>query len=329
MQADGRELYVIARTIKGERFHLSTRTHNLTAAMKQLTRFETNPHTYSPAGDEVEEVLLLTNELILEHRKWSIEVRKNTRHHANSVAHRLGEWMADLGRRDLRKLTLRHDIKPALERWQTSRQLRIIAIKSFYAWLRKERHLLTNAQDPTLDLPVPQVTPEKAKRRKAVEPARIKAAWRQLKGAPRDMLEVLAATGMHVTELERFIRSAESQLIKGKRPLAVLVTRHKTGVLTRIPLNDKSHVAAAERLKKVGQVPRWFRKKLIAACLRAKVEPFTPGVMRHSVATHAVASGATPDAVAAFLHHKDKRTTERFYIDVAAPRGQVPVLKMR
>jgi site-specific recombinase XerD len=329
IQKDGRPLYVIARTIRGERFHLSTRAHNLTAAMKQLERFEADPHGYSPAGVEGDEPLMLTNELILEHHAWSLNVRRNSRHHANDVAHRLSEWMEELGRRDLRKLTMRNDIKPALNRWETNRQHRIIALKSFYAWLRKEKHLLISAEDPTLDLPVPQAIPEKHQRKKVVEQSRVRAAWRQLKGGYADMLEVLAATGMHVSELERFIRQPEAHLVYGKRPLATLVTRHKSGDWTRIPLSDAAQVRAAERLKERGTVPRWFRLHLKEACQRAGVEVFTPGVLRHSVATHAVQKGAKPADVADMLGHRDKRTTEKFYIDAAIPRGQVPVMKMR
>lgn len=327
-QRDGRPLFVIARTIEKKRFHISTRTHNLTAAMKQLERFEADPWNYSPAGVETEPPLLLTNELILEHHAWSVGVKHNSRHHANDIAHRLGEWMAELGRRDLRKLTMRNDVRPALNRWATNRQHRIIALKVFYGWLRKEKHLLTSAEDPTLDLPVPQAVAEKQRRKKVVELARVRAAWGKLKGRYADMLEVLAATGMHVSELERFIRQDEAHLVYSKRPLATLVTRHKSGDWTRIPLSEPSHVRAAERLKKGGTVPRWFRLHLKEACVRAGVEVFTPGVLRHSVATHAVRQGATPDEVAAFLHHRDKRTTEKFYIDVAMPRGQVPVMKL-
>lgn len=329
VKLDGQRVFVIEREVRGKRFHVSTHAHNLRAAMAQLERFEADPNGYNPLGDSSEEPLLLSTELILKHRNWSVEVKGNTRHHAKEVAARLAEWMVALGPKDLRALTMRDDIKPTLEKWKTSRRHRIIALKAFYAWLRKEEHLLASANDPTLDLPVPQAVPEKTKRRKAVEPARIKAAWRELEGSYRDMLEVLAATGMHVSELERFIRKPDSQLVKGKQPKAVLVTRHKTGILTRIPLNDTSHVAAAERLKERGTVPRWFRRHLRDACERAGVEPFNPGVLRHSVATYAVQKGATPDAVAQFLHHRDKRTTERFYVDVAAPTNQVPTVKMR
>ena len=329
-QVDGRKLYIIAKMVRGERFHVSTRAHGIKAAMAQLERFEADPHGYSPAGvSEAKAELVLSNALILEHFKWSIEVKGNTRHHAKEMGDRLADWQDDLHGKDLREVTLRDDIKPALDRRSTCRAHRIAAIKGFYGWLRKEKHILTSAEDPTLDLPIPAARPEKTKRRKAVEPERIRAAWVQLKGGYRDMLELLAATGMHVTELERFIRSEESQLVKGDKPLAVLMTRHKTKVLTRIPLNQPSHVAAAERLKAKGTVPRQFRLALYEACDKAGVVRFPPGVLRHSVATNAVEAGATPDEVSRFLHHRDKRTTERFYIDVAKPTNQVPVLQMR
>jgi integrase len=330
-QADGRELFIIEREIREERFHVSTRAHNLTAAMKQLERFESNPGAYRPQGDEVVAGLLLTNALVLEHRTWSLDVRRNTWHYANEVARRLFEWMEDLKGVDLRNVSLRDHIKPALERRKTSRRHRIIALKAFYGWLRKEKHLLSSAEDATLDLPVPQAVAEKTKRRKVVEAERIRAAWSKLEGPYRDMLEVLAATGMHVTELERFIRDDEAQLVRphDRRPLGVLVTRHKSGALTRIPLGAREHVAAAERLKARGTVPRWFRRHLRAACEAAGVEPFNPGVLRHSVATFAVEHGATPDQVSRFLGHRDKRTTERFYVDTATPTEAVPVPRLK
>jgi len=55
------------------------------------------------------------------------------------------------------------------------------------------------------------------------------------------------------------------------------------------------------------------------------VEPFGPGVLRHSVATLAVNSGASPAAVAAFLNHRSPRTTLRFYATLATP-VKVPAL---
>jgi integrase len=48
-------------------------------------------------------------------------------------------------------------------------------------------------------------------------------------------------------------------------------------------------------------------------------------VLRHSVATLAVNSGASPAAVAAFLNHRSPRTTLRFYATLATP-VKVPAL---
>jgi hypothetical protein len=46
----GRPVYLIERGVHGIRYHLSTRCHTLAAAMKQLERFEADPHNYTPSG---------------------------------------------------------------------------------------------------------------------------------------------------------------------------------------------------------------------------------------------------------------------------------------
>jgi integrase len=52
---------------------------------------------------------------------------------------------------------------------------------------------------------------------------------------------------------------------------------------------------------------------------------FTPGRLRHSVATWAIEAGADPASLAAFLGHKSPRTTRRFYATHASP-PKVPTL---
>ncbi|QDE68580.1 hypothetical protein BHS09_17190 [Myxococcus xanthus] len=42
-QQDGQPLFIIDRRVRGQRFHVSTRCHNLRLAMKQLERFEADP----------------------------------------------------------------------------------------------------------------------------------------------------------------------------------------------------------------------------------------------------------------------------------------------
>lgn len=331
IQKDGRRLYIIERRRGGQRFHISTRCHTATAAHEHLKRFEADPWGYAQEmreGREPDGGITLTDELILDFRRW--QLARVTRKHANEMAHRLSEWARDLGGRDLRRLELGL-LKAKLAERKTGRQHRIIALKSLCAWLREEKHVLDRKDDVTLDLAVPQAVPEKHKRRKAVDRERVQAALGLLAPAYQDLLLLFGATGWHVTEMERFIREPESEVVHAKRGgvLAVLVTRHKNRKHTRTPITSAEALAAAERLRARGTMPRRPNAALRRACLAAGVEPFTFGVMRHTVGTWAVEEGALPETVSAFLDHADKSTSQRFYIDVAVPTATVPLPALR
>jgi integrase len=340
---DGRETFVIERRVRKKRFHISTRCTEEDAALEHLRRFEMDPANYRPEG-VIEQQVLLSVELITEFHTWSVDVRGNTEKHATEMTKRLNEWATVLDGIDLRRVTLRDHVRPALAQWKGA-QHRIIALKSFYAWLRKARNVLTSAEDPTLDLPVPQAQPEKYQRRKAVSWQQVQDTFAQLAPAYRDVLQVLAATGWHVTELERFVRDGDSRVVRppipvfdkrGRQVLAVLVTRHKSGKQTRTPIVEHAHLAAAERMKARGDMPRKLNEALLSACDAAEGaaltknfahevrEPFTCGVMRHSVATWAVELGASPQDASEYLGHEDKRTTERFYVDLYVPTATIP-----
>ncbi len=329
----GRKTYIIEREVGGHRFHISTRCHIDSAAFKQLERFEANPYAYRPEG-KADIKLLLTNALVEEYESFLLLRRRTTSNHAKEMKSHLADWMEDFGAKDLRRLDLRDDIKPALERRATGRQHRIIALKAFFGWLRKEKGLMKSADDATLDLSVPQAVPARRKRKKAVEWSRVQAAMAHLPKRYADVLTVLAATGMHVTELQRFVRQSDSELIllpTGAKHLAVIVTRHKSGDYTRIPLQHAEHVAAASRLRESRTIPRNLNQELRTACIKAgdKETPFTFGVMRHSVATWAITDGADPATVAQFLGHKDPRTTLRFYADANVPTAAIPPRLLR
>ena len=64
--------------------------------------------------------------------------------------------------RDLRSLSLQ-ELKRFLARWPTARKNRIIAIKSFFSFLREVSATLPSAQDETLALKVPPSRPERGK----------------------------------------------------------------------------------------------------------------------------------------------------------------------
>lgn len=48
-----------------------------------------------------------------------------------------------------------------LAQWSTAKKARIIALKSFFSFLREEEAVLTSARKATLDLKVPQARPGK------------------------------------------------------------------------------------------------------------------------------------------------------------------------
>ncbi len=323
-EKSGRLVFVIERWVNGKKFHISTRTHTRRAALKQLDRFEADPRAYRPDGNDLP--LPLTPDLVKDFFKHLLKERGATSKYAREMARHLGDWAVDLNGKNLRTLQLA-DVRAPLE-GRSNRQHRIIALKGFCRWLRQDRGLLRTAQDITLEVPVPQGSPEKYQRRKVVEIERIEAAFSQLEGAPRDFLLVMASTGMHVTELERFVRGQlGAELLDGDP--AVLVTRHKSGASTRIPLAIPEVVEAARRLRAGAVVPRKLNQQVKDACLRAKVKPFTLGVMRHTVATYAVNAGSPAELVSKFLGHRDKRTTERFYVDLEKPTAGVPVPGLR
>jgi len=332
IQKDGRRLFTLEKRYGGRRYHISTRAHSEKAAYEHLRRWEADPAAYLAEMEEGRQratPVYMTKDLVLEFRRWCLgetkPARENptTRRYANNTANRLFDWMEDIGSRDLRHLDL-----PLLHELLASRpghKNRIIAIKAFFTWLRTKKFLVDRRQDPTLDLLVPQAIPEKYRRRKAVPHEHVRAALQQLKPSYRDCLLLVASTGWHTTELERFVRDPTSRIAAGKDSvLGVLQVRHKTGRITRTPVLSREVLEAAERLRARGQVPRSLNSHLATACKKAKVDRFTFGVIRHSVATWAVEAGTPPDVVAEFLGHLDKRTTARFYADVAVPT--LPVL---
>jgi integrase len=347
-QKNGLSLFIIEKMINGRRYHVSSGAHSMKAARVQLERFEADPSRYDPRGDAGERVRLSSG-LIEEWEAYQL-AKGNTPVYVRDQARKVGMWAVKLRGADLRSLTLRH-LREGLQGLSATKH-RIIAIKSFFSWLRTEKGLVTTAQDATLDLKVPQAEPEKRRRRKVVPWESVEKVlahlaaqaeldrWRP-KGqgdriAPgldaerrRDCLLLLTATGWHVTELQRFIRGGEVVRQASGSVMAVLIVRHKGGELARTPVTHREHLDAAERLRASGKAPRFLEKRHRAVCVAAGVPPFGLGVMRHSVATWAVEAGATPDAVARFLGHKDKRTTERFYVDVAVPTNVIPLRRVQ
>jgi integrase len=327
--SDGRKVYVIERWGGGSRWHIATGCSTERAALKELERFEANPSAYRPRGADGEQ-LRMTSELVLGYRDHQLRAGV-TEEWADEVARCLVEWMRALGTRDIRSLDLHRDIKPALANWTARVPHRIKALKGFFRWLRVERGLVSRQQDATIDLLVPQAKPEKHRRKKVVPPEDVQAVLKHLKQPTRDVLHLLTATAMHLSEIRRLVESGEIvEPMNGEGVLAVLITRHKSGDLTKTPLIYPEHVEAARRLKARGCLPKrmTLARHMKSACETAGVPKFGLGQMRHSVLTWGVEKGASLEQAADFAHHRSKATTAKFYVDLAVPKAPIPILRL-
>lgn len=316
-------MFVIEKMVGGKRFHVSTRATNITAATEQLARFQANPEAYRPGGD-IGRPVRMTAALVLDFCAWQRDVRRVSQAYVRDLRKYLADWLEDIGERDLRALESSR-LRELVGR-RTSRAHRIAALKVFFGWLRLERGLVKHHQDATLDLRVPQSTPEKYTRRKVLDFAAVEAIMPHLTDFGRACVTMFCATGWHRNELDRFARVGE--LVDRGDGTFTAVTSHKSGDVHRTHLQQPEHVEAARVLLERGLVPTKLWREFHAASAKAglpREKWVTPGVFRHSVATWAVEDGASLEQVSKFLGHKDPRTTARFYVDMREPIAAVPV----
>lgn len=320
-----RDIYVIERRVAGVKFKVSTRASSLTAAMKQLERFEADPDNYRPADGRVG--LALTAELILEYRQH--QVGKGLSHGwTRDVARLLAHWADDLAGKDLRKLDLQKDIKPILQRRGGGVVSRGNALRGFMKWLRREKGLLKKHEDATVDLAPPKGRPRKVTDPRDMRLEDVRAVAPHLADHPRDILVLQMGTGWHLSEVRRFAERGQLHVPREGDVLAVLITEHKGGRLTQTPLRHPEHVEAAKRLKlRGGILTDWVlnyhaRRASEAAGLKRR---FYFGSMRHSVGTWAVEAGAREAEVSEFFGHRSRTTTRDTYVRAKVPTVSVPV----
>lgn len=326
VDARGRDVYVIRKSINGTRYEISTRCNTQRAAMKQYERFEADPENYEPQGNPKREPLYLTERLAQEFLDWSRDEKKNSEQWRWTQRWCLKWWGAKLQNIDLRggmNMLVQH-INPALDAEPKNRAHRIRVLKAFYGWLRKKKHLVAPHEDPTLDaLPAPQPRPEQWRRDKVIPLDHFKKVRPLLDEHWRDAMDVQAGTGWHVTETIRFAEAGEVQPYPGKdkNVAGVLVCpRAKGGGPVRTGVSAKV-LKAAKRLRQRGTMTRKnYVLAIRAACKEAGVAVFTPGRFRHTVSTFAVNQGEDEGLVSSFLNHQDKKTTKRFYSTHATPK---------
>ena len=311
--AKGKKVFIIHKRVRGKLYEVSTRCVSSAAAEAQYRRFQLDPENYNPEGEKPRVRLTLDATLGRDFLFWSRDVKRNTPKWVRDQRRALAWWESRLGEIDLRRLTTER-LATELQRATGKKQL-IATLKTFYAWLRTERHLVTTSEDPTYgQLKVPQAAPRQLTKVKAIAKAEFESALSKLTGWPRDALEVLGATGWHVTELQRFVVDG----VIGMHPqngLPVLLCPHtKGGVPLRTQVSREVKLPA-ERLKKRGELNYFHLRQE----LKKVGATFNPGFLRHSVATWAINAGADPASVAAFLGHKSPATTKKFYATHSVP----------
>lgn len=332
--ADGKgKTYWIRRRVNGKRYEINTGCSTSTAAQEHLRRFEADPAGYRPerVGGEP---IILDGDLAARFLAWSLRPEAeggagNTRRWVTCQRLHLAWWARKLGAVDLRRLTIR-EITTALD-GAKSRAHRIAVIKRLYSWLCTVEHTVSAVEDPTYRvLPVPQARPAQLQHSKAVPVEHVRLGLNHLGSARwRDLLVLLAGTGMHVAEAGRFAASGRIEpLPKGSRgdgAGVVVIPRTKGGEVLRVRVSAEV-LAAAERVLAAGGFDeRKLDAAILAACKAAGIPPFHPAWMRHSVATAAINDGQDPALVASFLGHRSARTTRRFYATLATP-AKVPTL---
>jgi len=333
-EASGRTVFVIERMRLGRRFTHRLEVEGIREALAELALFDRDPEGYTSRRDaatrEAATAVRLGSEPVgrfLAH----LRAGGRTERYRRNVRSYLAQWTRALGDRDLRTLTLQ-DLRRTLASWETARKSRIIALKSFFSYLREEEGLISPAQDATLALKVPPARPAKRLTERAYDLRLVERFYRALESqAVRDLVCVLAKTGMHSTEVDRIARGdGELRALRDQVEIAGLARLiHKNGE-EQIQALDAQVLEALRRLAERGQAPvdSYVRKEMRRAARALREEPLQVGRLRHSFVTWATtvgvevrptAAGVPLETVAAIVGHKSPRTTRPFYKGNAVP----------
>jgi len=323
--ARGRNVYVIRQQVNSKRYEISTRTFSVRAALEQLKRFQADPESYDPRGEQRPDPIYLDEELVREYLAYSREEKGNSRSWVTEQRSLLAWWAEHLRRVDLRDASLREAILPSLQR-AAGRPHKIAVLKAVYTWLRKVKREIALDEDPTAAGGLTMPSAKKPNRpSKAVSREHVELARKHLVGTWRDALDLQRESGWHLTEIQRFATDGDIEPpVPSQREVGiagVLVVKHKSGEQHRTAVSAGT-LEAAQRLRKRGGFSiAWYHRAVKTACKAAGITPFGPGRMRHSVATWAVDDGADLATVSTFLGHRSPRTTKKFYATHATPRN--------
>lgn len=314
VSAKGKRTFFIRAVMNGKKYGISTGCSTLRAALGELGKFERDPDSYGRPRSSV----VLNQALIDAYEKWCLEqtdvidlnwLKAKRRH--------LLWWGECFDLRPLSNIKLAH-ILSCLD-GQSSRADRIKSIKHLYSWLRQTDRI-SRDQDPTLDaLPVPQSQPEQdaTGESKAIDEDDFRKVLPLLPPFVADGCVVQSGTGCHVTEVLRLSKSGRVEERGGSAPAIHFL--HKGKHIHRLEVPREVADAAKRLIAAKDNAPTrdGYYKAIARACVKAGVEPWTPGRFRHTFATNAIARGVPPHAVALALGHRGSPTTLKWYATTA------------
>ncbi len=333
--------WIIEKMVRGERYTLALDVASEKEALAELALFRRDPKAYlasSQPSDEPEGVGIHPD--LVARFLAHLEEKGRTPKYRRDCQHYLAAWAEVLGDATFQELELHH-LKTALAKTKKARPQRIATLKSYCSFLREEG-LLKSADDPTLELKVPQARAERAVRTKGYSMPTVQAHYGAVSvQAVRDVIVLRAKAGMHGSEIDRIATGAcEVREVKGAEPIVATVRFiHKRGDVHTQSL-DVQMFAAVQRLMARGSAPvdSYVRKALRAAAKElglSSKEAIKPGELRHSFVDWAQTSGErfTPDGggvpladIGAAIGHKSAMTTNRFYnVSTVPPMIIVPV----
>ena len=326
--------YVIERWIDGKHWHVSTKCRTERAAIKELEKFEADPKGYRHARGDKSKGLVVDDELVAEYLAWMKAERLSAGHIAEHERY-LGQFMVALSGRDLRRIgfVALRELVHALG--TTARWNRVKAVKAFASWLRRHKGLLPRAEDPTLDLLNPIQSPEKNRRSKAMSVKTVEAAIALMTPEVADIAIVLAATGLHLSELFRF-HAGEGGLFepadwqKEDGVLANMMVQHKGGQRHVVAITDQPTLDAIKRIQARPKLPA--RGTIGDSDRRVTKElgmKFSMGWLRHSVATWLAMGRVSEQEIANQLGHTSTKMAHSTYIDLGMTARPVAIPKLK
>ncbi len=349
LSARGDPVYHLERMVRGRRYSIVLDVASEREAEAELALFVRDPGAYETRGSAIakaaaEQAQEAGDRLVID-AAWvakflkHLQAKGRDRNYVHDTRRYLGDWAARLGDKDLRRLQLL-DLKAALGKMPSAQPHRIAALKSFCSFLRDEG-ALRSAEDATIDLKIPQSTPEKNVRPKGYAMDHVAKVYAAIDNALiRDVVLVRAKTGLHGSELRR-LAGGEGRLKKfdgGGAIAGILTVTHKNQSKHHQSLDAESFGALA-RILSAGRLPlpKQINAALDKAAQKAEVEPIRLGELRHSFVTWAKTFGSVVkpaeggvrlEEIAEAIGHKDARTTKRFYDGTEVPPLIVVPLKL-